>query len=637
MTMRLLCRLARVLPRSTRGSSAASALLQTSAAQSAEPLWSQSRHRPLVAARGLCDRHGLAREEESNFVFKRTPLDGLVSSAKSPEEVLRLWEGHGGNANQAAICLNQISRLALERSVEERRQLVNDPRCAALLHTVGSEAQSVWNGTLVSVLRAVSQLDTPPGDAVLRSLETEALWRVRRFSYKQLAYLMEWALTERARLARLGQGDGPALANELAKQLELRWTELSEPRTVGVLMGRAAHLPPSLIEKLEDKALELAEHFVAEDIRRVAHALASQGRRTVPLLRALSYHLLQRPSKELSTALLLDIAYAYGKLNFHQTQVFQRVAAELLPRTPDLSSTDVTRCAKSFAFLKWLHLPLFEAFTEHYVANSEKYSTLQLWNLLMSLAKLNFQPSKGEAFFDKVHSALKDTLPHLDPFLQVDVVWSLCVMQQVKPEYLTSFAQPSFQEKLKVGSAARVENYRVKLQHIMAERILGGLGSSVPSSSPTPEPTRTTPPSQLQTALHAALTSLTDAKPNTLRTSIATCYGWPLDGELILDSENKPIELDTLTAPHLPGGGGDKPLPEGAMRMGFVAWEFPNFVLRTKGLLGRFAMQKRHLQLAGFHLVEVPYYEWLELKADWQRVAYLKDKMGKAVAEEMAK
>ena len=49
----------------------------------------------------------------------------------------------------------------------------------------------------------------------------------------------------------------------------------------------------------------------------------------------------------------------------------------------------------------------------------------------------------------QVHSALKDTLPHLDPFLQVDVVWSLCVMQQVKPEYLTSFAQPSFQEKLK--------------------------------------------------------------------------------------------------------------------------------------------------------------------------------------------
>lgn len=642
--MRLLCRLALVLPRHPRCSPPSPALLQTHAAQSAELLRSQVRPRPqAVAARSLCSSEGatdLARRDERNVLFKPKALDHQVSRATSPEQVLQLWKEHGGSANQAAMCLVQVSRLSLDNSLDQRRQLLNDARCVELLKTIYSDVSYVWNGTLVNTLRALTHLDMQPGDDTLRSLQTEALWRLRRFTYKQLAFLLEWVVAERARLARLGMGEGPALANELTKQLELRWTELAEPRTLSILMARSTHLPPSLIEKLEDKALELAEQFVAEDIRRVAQALALEGRRTVPLLRAISYHLVQRPSKELSIPLLLDIAFAYGKLNFHHTQVFQRIAAELLPRMPELSSTDVTRCAKSLAFLKWLSLPLFEAFSEHYATNSERYSTLQVCNLLMSLAKLNFQPSKGDAFFSVVHTALKDSLPSLEAFLLVDVVWSLCVMQQLKPEYITTISQPSIQDKLREGNAARVESYRVKLQQIMAEEVLGGpLSSShTPTLSPPAEPVRVPAPSQIQSSLHGALTALTESKPNTLRTSIATRYGWTLDGELVLDSESKPIDLQALTAPHLPGGGGGKePLPEGARRIGFVCWEFSNFCLRSKDLLGRFAMQRRHLQQAGLLLVEVPYYEWLELKTDFQRVAYLKDKMGKVVAEEMAK
>lgn len=40
------------------------------------------------------------------------------------------------------------------------------------------------------------------------------------------------------------------------------------------------------------------------------------------------------------------------------------MAADLLPHVPGLTSGEVAHCAKSFALLKWLSGPLFEAFVQ---------------------------------------------------------------------------------------------------------------------------------------------------------------------------------------------------------------------------------------------------------------------------------
>lgn len=633
MASRVLVRCVRALCRAPPQVPAATTRLMPvmSAEVHRSPLWTS------VGERLMCEARTAKRDDGFAIMPARTQLDELADKATEPEDILQAWADYPGTGNQAASTLKKWTYLVIKtkgKFKDQPPELLADPRLKDMLTTLTQQVSLVWNSTLVSALQALWILNLPMTDPVLNSVQTEILWRIRRLTYKQLGHLIDWGAS------RKGQQDA-AIVNAALKQLELRWTEIADVKTIITLIPKGERMAPSLLDRLEDKALEFAESFSSEDIRKVCVSLAAQSRRSVPLLRALSYHLLQKSSSDFTTPLMLDMAFAYGKLNFHHTQVFQRMASELLPRATELNSSEVVRLAKSFGFLKWLHHPLFEAFAEHYISNNEKYSLLQLSNLLMTFARLGFQPSKGDEFFTLVHHSIEGSLSKLDCFLQTDVAWSLCVLQQARPQYLI----PLLQEQhisLTVSAPTRRENYRLKLLHIAAtlqlehpasfntetcQRALAALPTEGSSSPLTP----------IQTSLRELLHSLVDSRTDVLRVGVDTVYGWTIEGEMIVDSDNKPIPLSSFNAPHLLNGGGEEPLPQEARRMAFVAWEFPNFTSKSKDLLGRFIMMKRHLQLSGFIVVEVPYFEWLQLKTDYQKVSYLKDKIGKAVAEDMAK
>ncbi|TRZ10760.1 hypothetical protein HGM15179_016354, partial [Zosterops borbonicus] len=559
-------------------------------------------------------------------------LREMIRAASSPQELLQLGQqGPGMGSNLAALAIARLAQLSLQQRLDTEG-IRGDPRFMTLLGAVDAQISQVWNAPLLQLLRSLPALGLPRAGRQVRSVEQEVLWRLRRLPLRQLAHLAE-------HLAGQGPQDSPLLP-EVLRKLELRWTELDGTRTVVTLMAKVGHLSPALMERLEDKALELAEQFDTDELRRAVLALALQQRRSVPLLRALSYHLLQKPA-ELPLPVLTDLLFAYSKLSFQQPQVLHRLSLELLPHLGSLSPAQVSRCARSLASLRWLSRPLAEATAQYCLDHSQDLSLAQLCGILVSFARLNFQPSSSEEFFSMVQERLQGQEQELDMHLLTDVVWSLCVLQQPQHTHLGQVLGPEFHTRLRGDTSPRAQSSWLKLLHINATARLEAPGYQGPFLPPEvlgghgdkgKDKDKATP---LQRGLREALPGALGGH-DLVRCDVSTVYGWDMDAEVVLDSDNKPLPVRDFTAPHLSHSEGTKPLPPGARRVAVLRWELPQFSSRGRDLLGRGSMARRHLRAAGFLLAEVPHYEFLELKLERQRVAYLKDKVAKALASDTA-
>ncbi|NWV39221.1 FAKD4 protein, partial [Grantiella picta] len=523
----------------------------------------------------------------------------LIQGASSPQEVLQVSRGPALSSNLAALAIARLARLTSEQHLDTE-SIRGDPRFQQLLDTVDAQISQVWHTPLVQLLRSLAALGLARSGRQVRSVEQEVLWRLRRLPLRQLVQLAE-------HLA--GQGHDSLLLPEVLRKLELRWTELDGTRTVVTLMAKVGHLSPALMERLEDKALELAEQFDPDELRQVALALALQQRRCVPLLRALSYHLLQKPA-ELPLPVVTDLLFAYSKLNFQQPQVLHRLSLELQPQLGALSPTQVSRCARSFAGLRWLSRPLAEAIAQYCLDNTQNLSVTQLCGILVSFARLNFQPSSSEEFFSMIHEQLQGQEQQLDTHLLTDVVWSLCVLQQVRPPHLRHMLSPEFHSRLQGDTSPRAQSSWLKLLHINATARLEAQGYQGPFLPPealtenrdkSKDKDKATP---LQRGLREALPGALGGD-DLARFDVSTVYGWDIDAEVVLDSDNKPLPVKDFAAPHLSHSDGTKPLPAGARRVAVLRWEFPQFSSRGRELLGRGSMACRHLRAAGFLLLEV--------------------------------
>ncbi|XP_006037285.1 FAST kinase domain-containing protein 4 isoform X2 [Alligator sinensis] len=579
---------------------------------------------------------GLKDNEPTQMGDKRLSsqkLKKFLSVATTTEEVLDLSKMYSVDASMASQIIIKLSQLAAAGN-EDTERIINDKRFELLFLCLSQNISQILNWTLVGLLKSCYHLDSTMEKFEI--VKQEVYYRLKHLSVKQLSSLASFLASSKQ------TQNGNNLLKDLVINLELRWTEIEDVSTVVTLMSQVRQFSPTLMKRLETKALQLAENFTSQETQKMIQALALQNQRYLPLLRALSYYLAQNRS-ELHVGAIVDLLFACGTLNFSDSHLLEKLASDLLAQVPKITPLYVVRYLRSFATLRWFSLPLFDATTQYILTNADQFSPLQLCSIVQSFAYLNFQPTERDSFYNLVDQKISGLLTTLSPELLVDLVWSLCMLQQVKVPYLQSVLGPAFEEHLlhKANDTShKGQTFKVKIMHINATALLECPEYKCPSLPPqilqALAPRDHRKPTPLQSTLLCVLREVLGDEDK-WRIRVDTIYGWQLTAEVLLNSDNQPIPLKDFVAPHLFSSEGTELLPPRARRMAFLPWEFSNFCHQNKDLLGGFAMARRHLQAAGFIVVEVPWYEFQEQKSDTQKIAYIKGKMSKAIAKEMAK
>ncbi|NXN74751.1 FAKD1 protein, partial [Himantopus himantopus] len=362
----------------------------------------------------------------------------------------------------------------------------------------------------------------------------------------------------------------------------------------------------------------------------------------VKLLQKLNYYGFQRLQKADNLNLLLE------ELTYLNGEWFEEV----------LSEETMAMCQRLIDQITWanvLQLSLFLIKTNHRcpllldkiasvtVENIDKIHPFEIYFILFLFSALNYDPPANEKFFESCIQHLTSNLSCFETHHLVLLGHVLAVAGYFPPVLITGIFNVSFLSKLD----AQLEVLPDTLKQRVRSRLMK-LNRAVCLECPElhipwfhehycqrvfrNSNSRRNP---LRQHVHRMLTEILGGS-NYARISVLTPYYYEIDFECVLDENKKPlsymaqnIPLDVVEGIHLRHGikdEGRKALPPGAQRIALEFLDSKAFSKNSRHLKGETAVKKRHLEMLGYRVVQIPHFEWnsMVLSTKGEQLEYLR-------------
>ncbi|NXG90250.1 FAKD1 protein, partial [Stercorarius parasiticus] len=277
------------------------------------------------------------------------------------------------------------------------------------------------------------------------------------------------------------------------------------------------------------------------------------------------------------------------------------------------------------------------------VENIDKIHPFEIYFILFLFSTLNYDPPANEEFFESCIRHLTSNLSFFETHHLVLLGHVLAVAGYFPPVLIKTIFNVSFLSKLddelEVLPDTLKQRVRLHLMKLNRAVCLECPEFHIPwfherycqrvfcSSNSRINP--------LRQHVHRMLTEILGGS-NYARISVLTPYYYEIDFECILDENKKPLscmaqntpldDVEGLRLRHDIKDEGRKALPPGAQK---IALEFLNskaFSINSRHLKGEPAVKKRHLEMLGYRVIQIPHFEWnsMVLSAKGEQLEYLR-------------
>ncbi|NWV75060.1 FAKD3 protein, partial [Dasyornis broadbenti] len=517
----------------------------------------------------------------------------------------------------ASGALQRISQVEVDDNGLKNPGLLDNEVFRALCFQFESEASKLSNTGLLNALQALIKLCIDPQSTLMASLLSESKERLGKgqLTAENLCALGESLLElECPTCATLEQ-----IVNHMQEKDIERWS----PREI-VMVYKILQVTVSegkqcqnLLNRLNSVTLRtvsrLSPNFVSVILNSLVVLHQTQA---VPLVTALCKHSVKYVPYFTDHELVnvLEAFLYFGQKMQIFTQALEtHVPKSILTMHPQTVSKVMQYCCKKMILLG----PIFDAVAEGFISNADRLTTDEIAAYIIPFGTLNYLPPSASSLFRKLETVLHTRLRDFQPHTLLNLLHSCVLIQRYPINFLPKIFSPYFLQKLQAQPPGLNRVTMSQLTQLFLTVTLECpfyegpklLSKYQVKTFPTPH---RSPDVDLFKRVKTGLLYLLK-KRIYFASEVSTPYFYVVDIEIKLDEEGFVLPAAQLEEVH--------------RRIALCVDGQNRFCANSHNLLGEEAIKQRHLQLLGYEVVQIPFFEIESLQNTRKMAEYLHKKI----------